>query len=139
MKKQYEPYRYLDNAKQILKEKAGLELSGRLYKDPKYVRMAGDTAYKGVILALQDWAKYKLNKEIPKRGKGKRGESIDFYRDLLKNRNKKMLKVLNAVYDSLHLHAGYDGSLLVAEIKEGLKFAKDLIDWVYAQVKDKPE
>ncbi len=51
--------------------------------------------------------------------------------------NKKMLKILNEIYNSLHLFAGYDGSLLVSNLKERLKLAKELIDWIYKQVKDK--
>ena len=37
-----EAQRYLDNAREILSTKA--EKDGGYYNDPKYVRMAGDTA-----------------------------------------------------------------------------------------------
>ncbi len=131
----YEPYRYLDNAKEILRTKAGKQ--GRLYSDPKYVRMAGNTAYNGIILALKDWAEKQLNVEVPKRKRGKRGESIDFYRELLRNRNKKILKYLNEAYNNLHLFAGYDGALSVGNMEDGLYYAKEIIDWVYRQIKDK--
>jgi len=42
--------RYLDNAKEILREKA-LKDDG-YYQDFKYVKMAGHTAYTGILLAL---------------------------------------------------------------------------------------
>jgi hypothetical protein len=45
-----EARRYLSNAKQILSEKAVKE--DGLYKDRKYVKMAGHTAYIGVLEAL---------------------------------------------------------------------------------------
>jgi len=45
-----EAERYLQNARQILSEKA--EKDGDYYNDPKYVKMAGDTAWKGVLVAL---------------------------------------------------------------------------------------
>jgi hypothetical protein len=40
---------YLQNAKQILSEKA--EKDGAYYNDSKYVRMAGDIAWNGVFIA----------------------------------------------------------------------------------------
>ena len=50
MKHITEAYRYLDNAKEILKEKAQKE--DRYYKDVKYVKMTGNTAYNGIFVAL---------------------------------------------------------------------------------------
>ena len=44
-----EAMRYIDNAKEILREKAKKE--DGLYQDKKYVKMAGHTAYSGVLLA----------------------------------------------------------------------------------------
>ena len=46
----YEAERYLQNAREILSEKAGKE--GDYYSDRKYVKMAGHTAWCGVLLAL---------------------------------------------------------------------------------------
>lgn len=45
-----EAERYLLNAKQILSEKAGKD--GNYYENPKYVKMAGNTAWSGVLVAL---------------------------------------------------------------------------------------
>lgn len=45
-----EANQYLSNAKEILSEKAG-RVNGA-YTDKKYVRMAGHTAYMGVLHAL---------------------------------------------------------------------------------------
>jgi hypothetical protein len=45
-----EAERYLNNARQILSDKADKE--GNYYNDSKYVRMAGNTAWNGVLIAL---------------------------------------------------------------------------------------
>lgn len=113
----YEPYRYLENAKLVLKKKAKKE--GRYYIDSKYVKAAGHYAYSGILIALNDWIEIQLGQKIPKRAKGKRGVDLDFYRSFLKTRNKKMLKYYNEAYNSLHLYAGYDGSLSVGNMQDG--------------------
>ncbi|WP_448529646.1 DUF5618 family protein [Raineya sp.] len=46
-----EAKRYVANAKAILAEKAKIE--GKYYNDPKYVRMAGNTLWNGVLIALE--------------------------------------------------------------------------------------
>ena len=47
-----EAMRYIDNAKDILRHKAQKE--DGYYQDKKYVKMAGHTAYLGVLLALDE-------------------------------------------------------------------------------------
>ena len=54
-------YRYLDNAKEILSTKA--KKSGKFYDAPKYVRMACNTAYSGLLIAMNDLFKYKKVKK----------------------------------------------------------------------------
>ena len=46
-----EAERYLQNARTLLSEKAGKE--GNYYSDRKYVRMAGHTAWCGILIALE--------------------------------------------------------------------------------------
>ncbi len=48
-----EAKRYLNNAKEILREK-GAKVEGH-YRDSKYVKMAGHTAYTGVLFALDHY------------------------------------------------------------------------------------
>ena len=67
-----EAKRYLVNAKEILKEKAGKK--DRFYADKKYVKMAGNTAYNGVLEALDII--------VPPPPKGKR-RSITHYQEYL--------------------------------------------------------
>ncbi len=45
-----EAKRYISNAKEILREKANKQ--DGYYTDSKYIKIAGDTAYKGVLVAL---------------------------------------------------------------------------------------
>ena len=76
-----EAKRYLQNAKDILKEKAIKEDNN--YKDSKYVRMAGDTAWKGCLIALD--VVFKVKETM---SKGKR-VSIDDYKDKVSKREIK--------------------------------------------------
>ena len=118
MKQLVEAHRYIDNAKQILKEKAHKE--DNLYKDKKYVRMAGHTAYLGVLIALDDLF------GIKKKGR----KSIAWYQEELAKVDKKVLNNFNMVYETLHLTMAYDGNLSVVIANEGLKEAEKIIKWV---------
>ena len=46
----HEAVRYIRNARQLLSEKTGKD--GKYYTDRKYVKMAGHTAWCGVLVAL---------------------------------------------------------------------------------------
>ncbi len=116
-----EARRYLDNAKETLK-KARKE--GRIYKDVKYVRTAAGTAYCGALIALDAWLRLKEVTSLP-RGKKK---SIEWYRSEIAKRDKKLLAEMNAVYDSLHISAYYDGNSLADNMEGGLAVTEDIID-----------
>ena len=127
-----EAYRYIDNAKEILSTKA--KKDGKFYTDVKYTRMACNTAYSGLLVALDYLFKQK-GVERPK-AKGKRSQSVnvDFYKEELSKLNKKKLKEFNEAYFYLHLFGGYDGSLLVDTSKNGLELATSVIDWIGIQI-----
>lgn len=112
-----EAYRYLENAKECL-QKAGKE--GKVYSDKKYVRMAGNTIWNGVLVALE----HKLG--TPKKGSR---PSIKWYHEKLSSLDKKANRKLETAYDAVHLAMGYDGNLLVANATDGMELAKELIDW----------
>ncbi len=112
-----EARRYLANAKQILREKAIKE--DNLYKDKKYVKMAGHTAYIGVLEAL----------DVVFGNKRKGRKSVDWYRDELSAVDKKMLTLFIEAYNTLHLAMSYDGNLLAGVSREGLAAAEQIIDW----------
>lgn len=113
-----EALRYLDNAKEILRDKAQKE-DGR-YQDKKYVRMAGHTAYLGVLVALDDLL------GVKKKGR----ESVEWYKAELAKRDKKVTGLFDDVYNTLHLSMGYDGNLNAEVASIGLKDAEQIINWV---------
>jgi len=119
------PYNYLENAREILKEKA--KKNGEFYTYRKYVKMAGHTAWAGVLLALDhlmDKYQFKI--------KGRK--DVNDYRTFIASVNKKMLNYFNSAYEYLHLFMGYDGNLDAITSKHGLDLAQKLIDWVNIQV-----
>ena len=109
---------YIDNAKQILKEKAHKE--DGYYQDKKYVKMAGHTAYSAVLEALDGL--FGLRK------KGRK--SVEWYQEEIGKIDKKVLNAFNVVYNTLHLSMAYDGNPSVKICNEGLKEAETIINWV---------
>ncbi|MDR1543896.1 MAG: DUF5618 family protein [Prevotellaceae bacterium] len=124
-----EAERYLDNAKQILSEKAGKE--GNYYSDPKYVKMAGNTAWNGVLVALDGV----LN--IHDNLKSKQRADFKDYQAAISQRDKKMMKPLLYAYESLHKVLGYDGNLRYIYVQDGLKQGQEIISWAAKHYKEK--
>ena len=85
-----EARRYVDNARTLLSEKAGIDPETQSYLDKKYVRMAGNTLWNGMLLILN--ATFNINKN-----KGRL--SIKDYRNIIGNRDKKLLNLANAAYE----------------------------------------
>lgn len=117
MKNMNEARRYLSNAKEILREKAIKQ--DEVYQDRKYVKMAGHTAYVGVLEAL----------DVVFGNKKKGRKSVDWYKEELSAVDKKMLSLFAAAYDTLHLAMSYDGNTLVSVSRGGLDVAEKIIDW----------
>ncbi|MDX2189411.1 MAG: DUF5618 family protein [Bacteroidota bacterium] len=120
LKYKNEAIRYLDNAKEILSQKAHKE--GEYYQDPKYIKMAGNTAWSGVLVALNGY----LNDKNIKKEKGR--VSIDWYKEQVAKLDKKMLNDLNSAYNYLHLLMGYNGDLSVKTAQTGLELAQRIIN-----------
>ena len=118
MKHIEEAHRYIDNAKEILREKAHKE--DGYYQDKKYVKMAGHTAYTGVLIALDGYL------GVKKKGR----MSVDWYQIELAKVDKKILGAFNAVYELLHLCMGYDGAESAKIAAVGLEEAETIINWV---------
>ena len=116
-----EAERYLQNAKQILSEKA--EKDGKYYNDSKYVRMAGNTAWSGVLIALDAVLHVRANLK-----KGQRPEFKD-YQEAISKVDTKMIRPLLATYESLHKTLGYDGNPNYKIVQESLLEAQTMIDW----------
>lgn len=112
-----EARRYLDNAKELLREKARKD--GKYYQDKKYVKLAGHAAYSGVLIALDVLI-----------GEKKGRKSVEWYQEKLRKIDRKALDAFNTIYNVLHLSMAYDGERNVFISKEGLKEAEELINWV---------
>jgi hypothetical protein len=121
--KKENPYTYIANAKEILRTKA--QKKGEFYSIPKYVRMAGDTVWYGVLLAIDYW----MEKEGHKINRKKR-VNVSYYQDFLAQKNLKILNYFNSAYNILHLFMGYDGELNVNIAKTGIELAEEILNWV---------
>ena len=117
-----EARRYLSNAREILRDKARKE--DGIYQDAKYVKMAGHTAYVGLLVALDGL--------IGKKTKGRK--DVDWYKQQLANIDKKKLGQFIAAYDTLHLSMSYDGNPSADVAQAGLSQAETIIDWVENRV-----
>jgi hypothetical protein len=116
-----EAERYLSNAREILSEKAGK--SGRFYSDKKYVRMAGNTAWNGILEAID--GTFNVRDSIKKNQR----PDVKDYQQIIGKRDQAKLKLFNVAYDILHKTLGYDGNLNVVVVQEGLSEAEELIKW----------
>lgn len=116
-----EAERYLNNAKQILSEKAGKE--GYFYSDPKYVKMAGNTAWNGILVALD--ATLDVRKSLKK---GSRPDVTD-YQKALYSKDKKIYPFFTSAYDTLHRSMGYDGILKHKVVQSGMEDANAILSW----------
>jgi len=116
-----EAERYIQNAKQILSEKADKE--GAYYKDSKYVRMAGNTAWNGVLIALDAVLNIRSNMK-----KGQRPEFNDYQAAIAKI-DRKMPNVLLNAYHLLHLSLGYDGITNYKIVQDSLAIANSILNW----------
>jgi hypothetical protein len=124
---------YIANAKDAL-QKAGRD--GRHFKSKKYVRSASGIAYSGVIVALEAWLQMKdvkVPETVTVKNQRKSAKSVDFYRNHLKDLDKKLLQDFNSVYYTLHLCGYYDGALLIKTIEGGFEVAKDIINRIKPQ------
>lgn len=116
-----EARRYVANAKDLLVNHGDLDIETQTYTDRKYVRMAGNTLWNGVL--------YILNKAFKiKKQKGGR-LSIDDYRAIVGQRDRKLLSWVNQGYDILHLSMGYDGIQNKDICNSGFRVANEIIDW----------
>ncbi|MCQ2959539.1 MAG: DUF5618 family protein [Bacteroidales bacterium] len=116
-----EAERYMENAKTILSEKG--EKKDGYYHDPKYVRMAGNCAWNGVLLAIE--ASTDVRKNL------KKGQRLDFfdYQKAVIKKDKKMNITLLSAYESLHKCLGYDGNPNCKIVQAALADGQKVIDW----------
>ncbi len=114
-----EARRYVENAKELLKNHGQLDYENRFYGDRKYVRMAGNTLWNGMLLVLKATFQIKKNK-------GRL--SIEDIRTVINKRDGKMMTLVNTAYDIMHLSMGYDGILEKDVCSKGFQIANEIIN-----------
>jgi len=116
-----EAERYLSNARQALSEKAGKD--GDYYTDTKYVKQAGNSAWNGVLVAL--------DAVLPVRESLKKGQRPEFkdYLKAIAQKDRKMTLPLLGAYESLHKTLGYDGNPRYKMVQDSLLQGKIIIEW----------
>ena len=115
-----EARRYVANAKELLEKNGQLDYETQSYSDRKYVRMAGNTLWNGVLLILEEVFHIK-SKEHP------HPDIID-YKEAIKKRDGKLLRLVIIAYETIHIYMGYDGNPGRSLCSEGFRFANDIID-----------
>ena len=113
-----EARRYVANAQEII-EKSKYDPETKLYKDKKYVRIAGDTLWKGCLIALDAVLHVRQGKGRP---------SIEKYKKAAAQRDGKLLQYVNTGYETMHLHMGYDGTKNKKTCEGGFDLANAIID-----------
>ncbi len=122
-RKEGEAFRYMENAKGLLKTAA---IEDNFYLDKKPVREAFGTAYLAILEALNEALIKKglTAKELPK--------SVDGYMAAIKKHlsvnNGKLVREFNDLYDTLHIAGYYRGLFKSAGVvKEAMKDAETFI------------
>ena len=115
-----EARRYVDNARETLREKGELNLELNRYDDEKYVRAAGNYLWLGVLQALD--AVFHVRKDRRTR------VAIDDYTAVIGQRDHKLLDWVNSAYLVMHLNMNYDGVQDKGICQRGVHLANDIID-----------
>ena len=115
-----EARRYVKNAKDLLQEKGRLNTEYQYYEDRKYVKMAGNTLWNGILLVLDAVFHVANNKTS-------RPKFAD-YKQAVAPRDQKLLALIMMGYDQMHLSMGYDGNPSKANCQDAIRLANDIID-----------
>ncbi|SKC16960.1 DUF5618 family protein [Dyadobacter psychrophilus] len=121
-----EARRHIDNAKDFLSNNA--KKQDGIYHDKKYVKIAGHTAYTGILLALNELLGEK-NRKTPK--------SVEWYQMELSKLDKSLLAKFTTAYQVLHIDMGYQGSKSAKLASVGLGEAEKIISWVETRLEKK--
>lgn len=121
-----EARRYVDNARQTLKDNGEFNAELNRYDDEKYVRAAGNYLWLGVLMALD--AVFHV--------RGDRRTSVDIkdYLAAVGKRDKKLLALVNDGYNVMHLYMNYDGNQSKGVSDDGFRLANNIIDRCAAMV-----
>ena len=115
-----EARRYVDNASKTLKENGDYDPELNRYNDGKYVRAAGNYLWLGVLMALD--AVFHVRSDRRTR------VDINDYREAVGKRDRKLLRLMNDGYDTMHLSMNYDGNPVKDVSDSGIRIANTIID-----------
>lgn len=113
-----EARRYVTNAEEVIK-KAEYDSETKSYLDSKYIKTAGNILWGGCLVALDALLQVRQGKGRP---------SIEKYKEAAGKRDRTLLKLLNAGYDTMHLSMGYDGNKSRKVCDSGFEYANDIIN-----------
>ena len=115
-----EARRYVDNAREILKERGKLDDEGFQYEDEKYVRAAGNYLWLGVLMALDGVFHVREDRRTR--------VNIEAYQEAVSKRDLKLLSWFNAGYEVIHLYMNYDGNTSKDLCDLGFEYARRIIN-----------
>lgn len=132
MKKKKQPtikeaQRYVENAREVLRERGQLDEENFMYQDEKYVRAAGNYLWLGVLMALDTVFHVREDRRTR--------VDINAYEDAVAKRDKKLLSWVSDGYDIMHLYMTYDGNPSKKLCDSGFEYAQRIIDRCAAMVK----
>ena len=110
--------RYLNDSRTIVK---GIEQENGYYTDRKLVKRAGRLAYKGVMIAVNNFLGLATKKNE---------QSISWYECKLAEIDSMQSMRFYSLYCTLSLSMGYDGILLPSISSVGLEEADEFIEWI---------
>ena len=115
-----EARRYVENAKSTLATNGKLDPEANCYQDPKYVKAAGHYLWNAILIILDAVfmvkSKYHPHPDIK-----------DYKAEIVK-RDKKLLTMVNAAYETTHITMGYDGNLSEDVCAGGIRLANEIIN-----------
>ena len=115
-----EARRHVQNAKDTLFKNGKYNPETDCYEDSKYVKSAGHFLWSAVLIILDAVFEVKT-KQRPH-------PDIKDYRNEIIKRDRKLLTLVNAAYETMHISMGYDGSQRKATCHDGIDLANDIID-----------
>ena len=122
-----EAQRYVDNAKQTLKENGEYDRSLNRYNDDKYVRAAGHYLWNAVLIVL--------NAVFGVKTKTRPHPDIKDYKEAVGKRDRKLLALVNDGYINMHISMGYDGNPQKSVADTSIGLANDIIARCAAMLK----
>lgn len=114
-----EAQRYVENAKQTLKENGEYDKSLRRYGDRKYVRAAGHYLWNAVLIVMDAIFNVKTKKHPH--------PDIKDYKAAVAACDRKLLALVNDGYDTMHIAMGYDGNQQKDVCDAGFRLANQII------------